>query len=168
MFYGGFDQRPAVIIRPADTQEVAQVVTLARDRGMELAVRSGGHSSAGHSLTDGGIVLDLSELTGLDMARVPVEATAFAHRHRRIMVNLAAFYDGPADRARRQAWVDDFAAALDQGDTGAYVNFLGDERPDRVRQAYPGSTWHRLVQVKRRYDPGNLFRRNQNIPPGGE
>jgi FAD/FMN-containing dehydrogenase len=425
VFYGGFDQRPAVIVRPADTQEVAQVVTLARDRGMELAVRSGGHSGAGHSLTDGGVVLDLSELTGLDidpdrrtawaqtgltagaytarvgehglatgfgdtgsvgiggitlgggigflvrkhgltidnllaaelvtadgqllrvdddhhpdlfwairggggnfgvatrfrfrlhelasivggmlllpataevvaefiaaaeaapeelsaiasvmpappmpfvpaehhgkpvimarlayagdaeageralapfraladpiadmvrpmpyaglfppeegdfhpavvartmfvdtvdhqvagtilehleasdapvraaelrvlggaMARVPVEATAFAHRHRRIMVNLVAFYDGPADRARRQAWVDDFAAALDQGDTGAYVNFLGDEGPDRVRQAYPGPTWHRLVQVKRRYDPGNLFRRNQNIPPGGE
>ena len=100
------------------------------------------------------------------MARVPVEATAFAHRHRRIMVDLAAFYDGPADRARRQAWVDDFAAALSQGETGAYVNFLGDEGPDRVRQAYPGPTWDRLVEVKRRYDPGNLFRRNQNIPPG--
>jgi FAD/FMN-containing dehydrogenase len=99
------------------------------------------------------------------MARVPVEATAFAHRHRRIMVDLAAFYDGPADRARRQAWVDDFAAALSQGDTGAYVNFLGDEGPDRVRQAYPGPTWDRLVEVKRRYDPGNLFHRNQNIPP---
>jgi FAD/FMN-containing dehydrogenase len=99
------------------------------------------------------------------MARVPVEATAFAHRRRRIMVNLAAFYAGPADRPRRQAWVDDFAAALDQGNDGAYVNFLGDEGPERVRQAYPGATWDRLVQVKRRYDPGNLFHRNENIPP---
>jgi len=99
------------------------------------------------------------------MARVPVEATAFAHRHRRIMVNLAAFYDGPADRARRQAWVDDLAAALHQGDDGTYVNFLADEGAERVHQAYPGSTWDRLVEVKRRWDPTNLFRRNQNIPP---
>jgi FAD/FMN-containing dehydrogenase len=99
------------------------------------------------------------------MTRVPVEATAFAHRHSRIMANVAAFYDGPADRDRRQAWVDGLAAALHQGDEGAYVNFLGDEGPERVRQAYPGRTWDRLVEVKRRWDPGNLFRRNQNIPP---
>jgi FAD/FMN-containing dehydrogenase len=99
------------------------------------------------------------------MARVPADATAFAHRDSRIMATVAAFYDGPADRDRRQAWVDDVAAALHQSDDGAYVNFLGDEGPDRVREAYPGSTWDRLVQVKRRYDPGNLFRRNQNIPP---
>jgi FAD/FMN-containing dehydrogenase len=100
------------------------------------------------------------------MARVPVEATAFAHRHSRIMANVAAFYDGPADRERRQAWVDALVADLQQGDDGAYVNFLGDEGPGRVRQAYPGPTWDRLVEVKRRWDPGNLFRRNQNIPPG--
>jgi FAD/FMN-containing dehydrogenase len=99
------------------------------------------------------------------MARVPAEATAFAHRASRIMVNLAAFYDGPADRAVRQAWVDDFAAALHQDDSGVYVNFLADEGPGQVRNAYPGPTWDRLVEVKRRYDPGNLFHRNQNIPP---
>ena len=99
------------------------------------------------------------------MARVPAEATAFAHRRRRIMANLAAFYQGPADRDLRAAWVSDFAAALRQGDTGAYVNFLGEEGPARVRQAYPGSTWERLVAVKARYDPTNLFRLNQNIPP---
>jgi FAD/FMN-containing dehydrogenase len=422
LFYGGFDQRPAAIVRPADAAQVARVVDLARDGGLELAVRAGGHSTAGHSLSDGGIVLDLSELTGIEvdpeartawaqaglttgaytaavqahglvtgfgdtasvgiggltlgggvgylvrkhgltidsllaaevvtadgrileidderhpdlfwairggggnfgvatrfqfrlhpldgivggmlllpataqviadfmaaaeaapeelsgianvmpappmpfvpadrhgqlvimamlcwagdaeagqralapfrtlaepiadllqpmtyagmfppeegefhptavahtmfmdavdlpmadtiverleasdapvravqlralggaMARVPADATAFAHRDSRIMANVAAFYDGPADRDRRQAWVDGVAAALHQSDDGAYVNFLGDEGPDRVREAYPGSTWDRLVQVKRRYDPGNLFRRNQNIPP---
>jgi len=99
------------------------------------------------------------------MARVPVEATAFAHRHSRIMANLATFYDGPADRAVRQAWVSDFAAALGQEDTGAYVNFLGDDGQARLRQAYPGPTWDRLAAVKARYDPTNLFRLNQNIPP---
>ncbi|HKE99763.1 MAG TPA: FAD-binding oxidoreductase [Actinomycetes bacterium] len=98
------------------------------------------------------------------MARVPAGATAFAHRSRRIMCNLAAFYAGPEDRPLRQAWVDELAGALHQGD-GAYVGFLGDEGPARVREAYPGPTWDRLVAVKRRYDPANLFRLNQNIPP---
>jgi hypothetical protein len=99
------------------------------------------------------------------MARVPVEATAFAHRRRRIMANVAAFYDGPEDRAVRQAWVADVAAALGQGEPGAYVGFLGDEGPARVHEAYPGPTWERLAEIKRRYDPANLFRLNQNIPP---
>jgi FAD/FMN-containing dehydrogenase len=99
------------------------------------------------------------------MARVPAEATAFAHRHSRIMVNLAAFYDGPADQAVRQAWVDEFAAALQRGDTGAYVGFINDEGEARVHAAYPGSTWERLAAVKGRYDPTNLFHRNQNVTP---
>jgi len=102
------------------------------------------------------------------MARVPVEATAFAHRRSRILVALAAFYDGPEDRAVREAWVADFAAALDQGNSAAYVNFLGDEGLARVRDAYPGSTWERLAAIKAHYDPTNLFRLNQNIPPAGE
>ena len=99
------------------------------------------------------------------MARVPADATAFAHRGSRIMANVAASYEGPADRAVRQAWVDEFAAALRQSDGGAYVGFLGDESEARVHEAYPGSTWERLAAVKRRYDPTNLFRRNQNVPP---
>jgi FAD/FMN-containing dehydrogenase len=99
------------------------------------------------------------------MARVPVEATAFAHRQRRIMVNVAAFYDGPEDQIVREAWVADFAAALNQGEAGAYVGFLGDEGEARVRDAYPGATWERLRAIKARYDPTNLFRLNQNIPP---
>lgn len=100
------------------------------------------------------------------MARVPVEATAFAHRQSRIMVNVAAFYT-LADRAQQEAWVASFAAALRQGDEGAYVNFLGEEGAQCLRAAYPGPTWDRLVAIKCRYDPGNLFRLNQNIPPEG-
>jgi FAD/FMN-containing dehydrogenase len=104
-------------------------------------------------------------MLGGAMARVPVEATAFAHRTSRIMVNVAAFYEGPDDRIVRERWVTEFAAALRQGDDGAYVNFLGDEGEARIRQAYPGSTWERLAAVKARYDPTNLFRLNQNVPP---
>jgi hypothetical protein len=99
------------------------------------------------------------------MARVPDDATAFAHRASRIMVNVAAFYEGPEDKVVRQSWVDDFAVALRQEDAGAYVNFLTDEGEARIRDAYPGPTWDRLVAIKARYDPTNLFRLNQNIPP---
>jgi FAD/FMN-containing dehydrogenase len=98
------------------------------------------------------------------MARVPADATAFAHRDRPIMAGTGCVYEHAADRPVHDAWADGFAAAL-RGGPGVYVNFLGDEGPDRVREAYPGPTWERLVEVKRRYDPGNLFHRNQNIPP---
>jgi len=98
------------------------------------------------------------------VARVPAEATAYAHRKRRIMVNVASFYEGAEDRVVREAWVTRFAAALRQDD-GAYVNFLADDGQARIREAYPGSTWDRLRAVKARYDPTNLFRLNHNIPP---
>jgi FAD/FMN-containing dehydrogenase len=101
------------------------------------------------------------------MARVPSDATAFAHRQSAIMVNVAAFYEGDHDRAAREAWVEALAGDLRQGDAGAYVNFLSDEGPERVRAAYPGETWDRLAAIKARYDPTNLFSRNQNIVPAG-
>ena len=109
-------------------------------------------------------VVQLRVLGGA-MARIPAEATAFAHRDSRIMAVVAAFYAGADDKPVRQAWVDDVAAALRQGDRGVYVNFLGDEGEARIRAAYPGSTWDRLAAIKARYDPTNLFRLNQNIPP---
>jgi FAD/FMN-containing dehydrogenase len=98
-------------------------------------------------------------------ALVPDDATAYAHRASKIMVNLAAFYEGDEDKARRQVWLDEFAAAVDQGDPGEYVNFVGDEGEAGVRAAYPGATWDRLAAIKATYDPENLFRLNQNVPP---
>jgi len=98
-------------------------------------------------------------------ARVPDGATAYAHRSSPIMVNIASFYDGETDRPIRAAWVESFVADILQEDHGVYVNFLVDEGDDRIRAAYPGPTWDRLVEIKRRYDPDNVFRRNQNISP---
>jgi FAD/FMN-containing dehydrogenase len=102
------------------------------------------------------------------MARVPVEATAFAHRGSRIMVNVAALYERPEEASVHEAWVGEFAAALRQDDAGVYVNFLTGEGEERIRAAYPGPTWDRLAAIKARYDPTNLFRLNQNIPPAIE
>jgi FAD/FMN-containing dehydrogenase len=99
------------------------------------------------------------------VARVPADATAFAHRQSRIMVNVAALVERVEDRPTHEPWTRGFAAALHHGDDGAYVNFLGDEGADRTRAAYPGETWDRLRRIKARYDPTNLFRLNQNIPP---
>lgn len=99
------------------------------------------------------------------VGRVQDDATAYAHRHRKIMANLAAFYTGPEDRAVRQNWLADFAARLPQNNPGAYVNFLGDEGETRLHSAYPGKTWERLALIKAHYDPTNVFRLNQNIPP---
>jgi FAD/FMN-containing dehydrogenase len=99
------------------------------------------------------------------MARVPVDATAFAHRKSRVMVGILASYHRPDEMETHESWAADFAAALRQSDHGAYVNFLSQEAEARVRAAYPGSTWDRLRSIKTRYDPTNLFRLNQNIPP---
>jgi FAD/FMN-containing dehydrogenase len=99
------------------------------------------------------------------MARVASDATAFAHRDKPILGNVAAFIDAPEQRAEREAWVEALTADLRGDDHTAYVNFLEDEGPERVHDAYPTGTWDRLAAVKERYDPTNLFRLNQNVPP---
>lgn len=81
------------------------------------------------------------------------------------MVNVAAVVPSLDATAAHTGWLDDFATALDQGDDGKYVNFVLDEGEAGVHQAYPGATWDRLTALKRHYDPTNLFRLNQNIPP---
>jgi FAD/FMN-containing dehydrogenase len=115
--------------------------------------------------SDASIRVAQLRVLGGAIARVPPDETAYAHRASPIMVNVAAFYDGESDKPQREAWVAEFAAALHQGDTGAYVNFVGDEGEARVRAAYPGATWDRLARVKAAYDPDNVFHHNQNVPP---
>jgi FAD/FMN-containing dehydrogenase len=99
------------------------------------------------------------------VARVPSDATAFAHRDRRIMVALGAVWENGDDSPDHEAWVDGLARALERGEPGVYVNFVGDEGEARVHEAYPGKTWDRLAKIKAEYDPTNLFRLNQNIEP---
>jgi FAD/FMN-containing dehydrogenase len=144
---------------PGPTQEVARSLFVdAVDREVAEAVLA--HLQASTAPL---AVAQLRVLGGA-MARVSVDETAFAHRRRRVMVALGAVYERAEETPQHEAWVTDFAASL-EGDTGVYVNFLGDEGVARVREAYPGTTWNRLAEIKRRYDPTNLFRLNQNIPP---
>jgi FAD/FMN-containing dehydrogenase len=99
-------------------------------------------------------------------ARVGSDATAFAHRHRRFFVAIIGLWlDASDDAAVHQGWTAALWEAIRHEGSGVYVNFLEAEGAGRVREAYPGATFERLAEVKRRYDPGNLFRFNQNVPP---
>ena len=81
------------------------------------------------------------------------------------MGTVVAMYGDPEERPLQEAWAAGLARELSRGDASAYAGFLGDEGEERVRAAYPGATWDRLAQVKAAYDPENLFRLNQNVPP---
>ena len=97
------------------------------------------------------------------MARVPSNATAFAHRERRLMFMVGRMFEGPADEAAAEGWIAGMANVLRPVANGVYSNFLGDEGDARIHEAYPDETYRRLAAIKRRYDPSNLFRLNQNI-----
>jgi hypothetical protein len=100
------------------------------------------------------------------VARVADGATAFGHRQSKIMVNISAMSRRVEERAKDESWAAGLAEALSGGvTTPAYVGFIGAEGEDGVRRAYPPATLKRLAQVKRRYDPGNLFHLNLNVEP---
>ena len=99
------------------------------------------------------------------MARVPDGATAFGHRGAKMMLNIGAIYASADEGPEHKAWVNSLATALSDGTGAAYVGFLGDDGDQSVRRAYPPATLERLADVKRRYDPDNLFRHNLNVHP---
>jgi len=99
------------------------------------------------------------------MSRVPSDATAFAHRSARLMAVIIDIFEDAAETPIHEAWVNSMYDLVARDSTGVYVNFLHREGEDRIRAAYPGATYGRLVDLKRRWDPTNLFRNNQNIAP---
>ena len=107
-----------------------------------------------------------SHQMGGAVARVAAEWTAFGNRDAAYAFNIIATTPDPSLQDAQVAWARTLAGALQPFETGGvYVNFLGDEGDGRVRAAYGPARYDRLVQLKDRYDPGNLFRLNQNIPP---
>ncbi|HMO58823.1 MAG TPA: FAD-binding oxidoreductase [Roseiflexaceae bacterium] len=110
----------------------------------------------------------LVQLRGLGgaLARIPADATAFAHRHQRYFVAIIGLWiDADEDAAPHIVWTESLWRKLRPEGDGVYVNFLEREGEARVRDAYPPATYARLVEIKRKYDPQNLFRFNQNIKP---
>jgi hypothetical protein len=114
-----------------------------------------------------GDCLVIFRVLGGAAARVPADATAFAWRSKPLLAWIIAAHAG--DRAASMpayhAWVRDFRSALASFGAGAFVSFMADDSPATVAAAYPPATLARLREVKRRYDPDNLFRRNHNILP---
>jgi hypothetical protein len=100
--------------------------------------------------------------------RVDPDATAFAHRRRRLMATFAAAaYDPAVSQPELDAWASQTGALPGWPAPGAYIGFIGDEAVYRVRDAYPPGTLDRLQRIKRAYDPDNLFRINHNVTPAG-
>jgi FAD/FMN-containing dehydrogenase len=99
------------------------------------------------------------------VSRVPADATAYAHRDAQFVLNVHGRWEDPAKDAACIAWARQlFQAATPFATGGVYVNFLTAEEQGRVPAAY-GNNYARLVALKKKYDPSNLFRVNQNIGP---
>lgn len=116
-----------------------------------------------------GSAADIHHMGGA-VSQVPSEATAFPDRSARYWINVYGFWSDPAQDGERIAWARSFHAGLQPSAQGSeYVNFLGNEGPRAdTRQlaldSYGPAKFDRLVALKRRYDPTNLFRLNHNIP----
>ena len=139
VYNGMIDRRPALIARCADVADVIAAVNFAREKTLLLAVRGGGHNGPGLGVCDGGLVIDLSRLKGI---RVDQQS-------RSVRVEGGCLW-GDVDHATHAF--------------GGYVNMMMDEGEDTVKAAYRDDH-ARLAQAKRKYDPDNLFRVNQNIRP---
>ena len=99
------------------------------------------------------------------VARVPNDATAFAHRDSTFAFSFDSFWDDPSQSEINLRWTkESWEAMRAYSPRGAYVNFMDDEGEDRVKESYRGN-YDRLVEIKNKYDPTNLFRLNQNIKP---
>jgi FAD/FMN-containing dehydrogenase len=102
------------------------------------------------------------------VARVSDDATAFGHRQANYDLIIAAIWSDDSAQEAHIDWARSFWEAMQPySEDSVYVNYLADEGPERVRAAYGGDHWARLVALKRKYDPENVFRNNQNIDPRG-
>lgn len=98
--------------------------------------------------------------------RVDEHATAFSHRGAAYNLLIASYWSDEADTARNKQWSDEFFSVIQLFSTNsAYINYLGEETQERIKEIYGAEKYERLVAIKKRYDPTNLFRINHNIKP---
>ena len=111
------------------------------------------------------MMIELNQLGGA-LSRVPNGATAFGHRGAAQSLGVHCMWPADEEPAAHVDWVDTlWRGALPSSASGAYVNQLGEEGPERVRAAYGEDNFRRLAAIKAVYDPTNFFRLNQNVPP---
>jgi FAD/FMN-containing dehydrogenase len=98
-------------------------------------------------------------------SRIPENDTAYSHRSNPFVLNLHTRWQNTADDEKCLKWARDFHEATKPFASGVYVNFLSQEGEDRIKEAYTGEVWDRLVEIKNKWDPENRFHMNQNIKP---
>lgn len=104
---------------------------------------------------------------GAAVGRVAPDATAYAHRNANFVMNVHGRWESASEDEKCIGWAREFFRKMEPHATGGvYVNFLTEEETGRVKSAY-GVNYGRLVTAKKKYDPHNLFRMNQNISPAG-
>jgi FAD/FMN-containing dehydrogenase len=131
------------------------------DEAIDVHVKYGAQLPTGHS------TMHLYPIDGA-ASRVPADATAFPYRDGGYNGIIAGIDPDPANADLISQWAKEYWEELHPTSAGgAYVNFLMDEGEDRVKTSYRGN-YERLVLVKRRYDPDNVFHLNQNIQPAGQ
>ena len=155
---GAFDE-----LNPAGLQQYwrADFFTEISDAAIEV------HVEYGKQLPTGLSAMHLHPIDGA-ASRVPGDATAFAYRDGGWAGVVIGTDPDPANAGLISRWARDYGQALHPTSAGGgYVNFLMNEGPDRIKAAYRGN-YHRLTQIKRRYDPDNTFHINQNIQPDSD
>ncbi|TCC16872.1 FAD-binding oxidoreductase [Kribbella speibonae] len=147
----GFPHGRWYYIRAGDVAELS-------DEVIDVAV------ARGHAIDSPYTAYPIFHLGGA-ISRVPADSTPFGGRASGHTFNFVGATDGPDGFEAQRDWVRDSWRALEPHLTGVYLNFLSNEGTDRIRSAYGAATYDRLQTLKRKYDPGNLFHLNQNIPP---
>jgi hypothetical protein len=166
---GIFDRKPAIIARCVGSSNVINAVNFARnywkshhlkelsddciDKILEFAAR----------LPTDECEVFIPHMEGAP-SRVPETETAFAHRTAPFVLNIHTRWRKEKDDDRCLNWAKEIHSATQPFPQGVYVNFLS-EGENRAKEAYTPRVWNRLVEVKRNWDPQNLFRINQNIKP---
>ncbi len=103
---------------------------------------------------------------GGQIARLPEDATAYPHRDAAFVMNVHGRWQKPGDDDRCVGWAREYYQKMAPfADGSVYVNFMPEDETDRVKEAY-GANYQKLVAAKKKYDPDNFFRLNQNISPG--
>jgi FAD/FMN-containing dehydrogenase len=138
--------------------------------GRSLFLKSPQSAGLGAFLDVAPSLVSAESLSGLmvmggAVGRVSVSATAFAHRGAGVYAFVQADYADAAHDFRHGARVERFWRALRPHSAGQYVNMMHAEDAQLIGEAYPPPTHARLAAIKRRYDPTNIFRFNQNIVP---
>ena len=166
------DRHPRLIVRCADVVDVSSAVRFAREHQLTISIRGGGHNVAGFAVNDDGLVIDLSRMRGvrIDLAARTVRAEGGCTwgdlDHATCPFGFAVPGGIVSTTGIAGLTLGGSVGNLTRpySEAGTYVNFLGDEGEDRIKQTYR-ENYVRLLALENKYDPTNLFHMNQNIRP---